>query len=157
MKRFSVRLEAQIDILRELPFEKTDICALFSNALDNAAEACRHLPEAHRYVCVKSRAKKGLFCLEVTNPMKAAEENVRRNQMGKEGIHGGEKRISDSDTEERYREKERDCLPPTTKADKENHGFGLRSMKEIVERGGGAMEVRAEGERFEVFLYMPLG
>lgn len=157
MKRFSVRLEAQIDILRELPFEKTDICALFSNALDNAAEACRHLPEARRYVRVKSRAKKGLFCLEVTNPMKAAEENVRRNQMGKEGIHGGEKRISDSDTEERYREKERDCLPQTTKADKENHGFGLRSMKEIVERGGGAMEVRAEGERFEVFLYMPLG
>lgn len=157
MKRFSVRLEAQIDILQELPFEKTDICALFSNALDNAAEACRHLPEARRYVRVESRAKKGLFCLEVTNPMKAAEENVQRNRMGKEGIHGGEKRICDSDMEERYREKERDCLPPTTKADKENHGFGLRSMKEIVERGGGAMEVRAEGERFEVFLYMPLG
>lgn len=157
MKRFSIRLEAQIDILQELPFEKTDICALFSNALDNAAEACRHLPEARRYVRVKSRAKKGLFCLEVTNPMKAAEENVQRNRMGKEGIHGGEKRISDSDMEERYREKERDCLPQTTKADKENHGFGLRSMKEIVERGGGAMEVRAEGERFEVFLYMPLG
>ncbi len=157
MKRLSVRLEAQIDILQELPFEKTDICALFSNALDNAAEACRHLPEARRYVRVKSRAKKGLFCLEVANPMKAAEENAQRNRMGKEGIHDGEKKISDSDMEERYREKERDCLPQTTKADKENHGFGLRSMKEIVERGGGAMEVRAEGERFEVFLYMPLG
>ena len=157
MSRYGIRLEARIDIPKELPFEKTDICALFSNALDNAAEACRHLPEARRYVRVKSRAKKGLFCLEVTNPMKAAEENVQSNRMGKEGIHGGEKRISDSDMEERHREKERDCLPQTTKADKENHGFGLRSMKEIVERNGGAMEVRAEGERFEVFLYMPLG
>ena len=35
-------------------------------------------------------------------------------------------------------------------------GFGLRSMKEVVERNHGAMEIRAEGERFEVFLYMPL-
>ena len=97
--------------------------SLFSNALDNAGEACRRLPEAAREVCVKSRAQKGLFCLEVTNPTVGAQKNL---------------------------------LLQTSKADKENHGFGLRSMKEVVERNHGAMEIRAEGERFEVFLYMPL-
>ena len=30
-------------------------------------------------------------------------------------------------------------------------------MKEIVERYCGAMELKAEGEVFEVFLYLPLG
>ena len=123
MSRYGIRLEARIDIPKELPFEKTDICALFSNALDNAGEACRRLPEAAREVCVKSRAQKGLFCLEVTNPVAGAQKNLRLQ---------------------------------TSKADKENHGFGLRSMKEVVERNHGAMEIRAEGERFEVFLYMPL-
>lgn len=123
MSRYGIRLEARIDIPKELPFEKTDICALFSNVLDNAGEACRRLPEAEREVCVKSRAQKGLFCLEVTNPVAGAQKNLRLQ---------------------------------TSKADKENHGFGLRSMKEVVERNHGAMEIRAEGERFEVFLYMPL-
>lgn len=123
MSRYGIRLEARIDIPKELPFEKTDICALFSNALDNAGEACRRLPEAEREVSVKSRAQKGLFCLEVTNPVAGEQKNLRLQ---------------------------------TSKADKENHGFGLRSMKEVVERNHGAMEIRAEGERFEVFLYMPL-
>lgn len=123
MSRYGIRLEARIDIPKELPFEKTDICALFSNALDNAGEACRRLPEAEREVSVKSRAQKGLFCLEVTNPTVGAQKNL---------------------------------LLQTSKADKENHGFGLRSMKEVVERNRGAMEIRVEGERFEVFLYMPL-
>lgn len=123
MSRYGIRLEARIDIPKELPFEKTDICALFSNALDNAGEACRRLPEAEREVSVKSRAQKGLFCLEVTNSTVGAQKNL---------------------------------LLQTSKADKENHGFGLRSMKEVVERNRGAMEIRVEGERFEVFLYMPL-
>ena len=103
MSRYGIRLEARIDIPKELPFEKTDICALFSNALDNAGEACRRLPETEREVSVKSRAQKGLFCLEVTNPTVGAQKNL---------------------------------LLQTSKADKENHGFGLRSMKEVVERNG---------------------
>lgn len=157
MKRFSVRLEVQIDILQELPFEKTDICALFSNALDNATEACRCLPEAQRYVRVKSRARKGLFCLEVTNPVEVVE-NRQSPQTGTAGIRddNGEAYVFAGDREEGRWERGKDRLPPTTKADKENHGFGLRSMKEIAERNHGAMEIRAEGERFEVFLYMPL-
>ena len=158
MKRFSVRLEVQIDILQELPFEKTDICALFSNALDNAVEACRRLPEAQRYVRVKSRARKGLFCLEVTNPVEVVE-NRQSPQTGTARIcddNGGAHVFVEDRVEGRW-ERGKDRLPPTTKADKENHGFGLRSMKEIAERNHGAMEIRAEGERFEVFLYMPLG
>lgn len=159
MGRYGIRLEARIDILQELPFDKTDICALFANALDNAAEACRRLEESKRHVRVKSRAQKGLFCLEVTNPVGRVEKRLQNPQTGTEGIYGGDKeqRNFDSDGEERNRKKEKEQLPPTTKADKENHGFGLRSMKEIVERSHGEMEIRVEEGIFEMFLYMPLG
>lgn len=158
MSRYGIRLEARIDIPKELPFEKTDICALFSNALDNAGEACRRLPEAQRDVRVKSRARKGLFCLEVTNPVEVVE-NRQSPQTGTARIcddNGGAHVFVEDRVEGRW-ERGKDRLPPTTKADKENHGFGLRSMKEIAERNHGAMEIRAEGGRFEVFLYMPLG
>lgn len=158
MSRYGIRLEARIDIPKELPFEKTDICALFSNALDNAAEACRRLPEAQRDVHVKSRARKGLFCLEVTNPVEVVE-NRQSPQTGTARIRddNGGAHVFVGDRVEGRWERGKDRLPPTTKADKENHGFGLRSMKEIAERNHGAMEIRAEGGRFEVFLYMPLG
>lgn len=157
MSRYGIRLEARIDIPKELPFEKTDICALFSNALDNAGEACRRLPEAQRDVRVKSRARKGLFCLEVTNPVEVVE-NRQSPQTGTARIRddNGEVHVFVGDRVEGRWERGKDRLPPTIKADKENHGFGLRSMKEIAERNHGAMEIKAEGGRFEVFLYMPL-
>lgn len=136
MEHYGIRLEAKIDIPKELPFEKRDICALFANALDNAAEACRKLEEDRRKILLRSKAQKGLFCLEVTNPVESAA------------------RESDDGAVSGIRKEE--GLPQTSKPDKENHGIGLRSMKEIVERYCGAMELKAEGEVFEVFLYMPL-
>lgn len=44
----------------------------------------------------------------------------------------------------------------TTKADKAAHGFGLAGMREIAERLGGSLEVRAAGGRFELVACLPL-
>ncbi len=44
----------------------------------------------------------------------------------------------------------------TTKPDKENHGFGLKTMQEIVERYHGELELKTKDGIFELFLYMPL-
>lgn len=136
MNRYQIRLEAEIDIPKELPFEKTDVCALFANALDNAAEACGKLEEDKRKVFLKSKAQKGLFCLEVTNPVDSDTED------------SGDNTISGIWKEGRF--------PQTSKSDKENHGIGLRSMKGIVERYHGAMEIKTEEGAFEVFLYLPM-
>ena len=46
-------------------------------------------------------------------------------------------------------------LPTTTKKSKD-HGFGLRSIREIVERYGGDMELTSETGQFSLFLYLPL-
>ena len=40
----------------------------------------------------------------------------------------------------------------TTKKDKEEHGYGLWSVKETAERNGGDMEIRAENGKFSVYL-----
>lgn len=45
-------------------------------------------------------------------------------------------------------------LPKTTKQDKKNHGLGLRSIREIVERYHGTMEIRTGERQFELFFYL---
>ncbi|MCI8398603.1 MAG: GHKL domain-containing protein [Oscillibacter sp.] len=44
----------------------------------------------------------------------------------------------------------------TTKKDKSSHGFGLTGMREIAERYGGSLEVRALMGRFELVACLPL-
>lgn len=128
MERYGIFLEAAIDICTELPFDKTDICALYANALDNAIEACVKLPESARRIGLKSKAQKGLFCLEVSNPTHSPSDARAQNN----------------------------AIPSTSKSDKQNHGFGLKSIKEIVERYHGSLEIESVNGAFHLFLYIPL-
>ena len=134
MERYGIRMESMIDISTELPFDKTDICALYANALDNAAEACMKMEEDKRLITLKSKAQKGLFCLEVSNPLPNSFESIRGLQHP-------------SQTE---------SIPLTSNADKSNHGFGLKSIKEITERYHGSLELKTLNGVFNLFLYIPL-
>ena len=69
MDRCGIPLEISTDIPGELPFDKVDVCSLYANALDNAMEACLKMDAEKRAVSIKSRARKGLFCLAVSNPL----------------------------------------------------------------------------------------
>lgn len=46
-------------------------------------------------------------------------------------------------------------LPSTTKPDAKNHGYGLRSMEEIVDHYQGSLEISSADNVFELFLYLP--
>ncbi len=127
MGQQEIQFEKRIDIPAELPFEKVDICALLANALDNAAEGCMKPCVKERKVMLEARYRKGMFVVSVKNPYMV----------------------------EQYAKKQVQGLPKTSKKDRENHGYGLPSIKEIVERNHGSMEVRTEGGIFELFFYLP--
>ena len=127
MAERSIQFRVKADIAEELPFNKADICALLANAIDNAAEACLKLPEDCRRVTMNLRSGKGMFAASIVNPI--ADE------------------LSPDAS---------DALPRTSKADKGKHGYGLRSIREIVGRCGGSMEIQVENGEFTLFLYMPL-
>ena len=128
MRQKGIRFHAKADIPRELPFEKADLCAVFANALDNAVEGCAMVEESRREIYLDARAGKGLLAVNIRNACSPGG----RASVGR-------------------------ALPKTTKKDDGNHGFGLRSIQEIVKKYGGSMEIeRKEGE-FNLFLYLTYG
>lgn len=131
MDRYGIRLESAIDIPLALPFHGTDICALYANALDNAIEACRRTEESKRQIVLRSKAQKGLFCLGIQNPVPETSTSILSHVS-------------------------RDGTIPTTKTDKANHGVGLQSIREIVKRYGGLLEIKTENGMFDLFLYIPM-
>ena len=138
MKRCGIQLAYTIDIQKELPFDPTDICALFANALDNAAEACRKAENEDKKITLESRVQKGLFCLKITNPVGGDANEIK--------YHASKINLTTRDG----------SAPATTKPDKASHGLGLKSMREIVLRYQGEMELKSENGTAELFLYMPL-
>ncbi len=127
MRQREIDFSVKADIKETLPFEQADICALFANALDNAAEGCGALPEEQRKVTVEARAGKGMLVVRVTNPVPKGCEG---------GADGG--------------------LPETTKADTANHGFGLKSIRKVAQKYGGDMEIERKETVFSLFVWVPV-
>jgi len=48
-----------------------------------------------------------------------------------------------------------DGLPATSKADKAMHGFGLRSVKAVVERYNGIMNIEQNDSSYSISLMIP--
>ena len=138
LNHYGIQLAHSIDIPGELPFEPTDICALFANALDNAAEACRETEKQDKVITLESKTQKGLFCLKIINPV---GDSARKISFHASGTALQSRPFG---------------MPATTKRDKRGHGLGLKSIQEIVTRYQGEMELKSENGMAELFLYLPV-
>lgn len=106
----------------------TDICSMFGNALDNAIEHVITIPEEEkRLIHMSISAKKNFVFIKVEN---YCEEEIVKND---------------------------NQLISTTKADKKNHGFGLRSIYAAAEKYGGSANVGQKNNWFELTILMPRG
>lgn len=105
-----------------------DLSALLGNVLDNALEAERKISEESlRNVHVKIGRVNGFGVLEV------------ENWVGKANIVFGA-----------------DGLPHSTKDNPERHGYGLKSVRHIIERYEGSMTVGVESGWFRLRVLIPL-
>ena len=96
-----------------------DIYALFGNALDNAIEAVRQVDNPERRaISLSVRRQRRMVAVSVEN-CSTGEVNLAP-----------------------------DGLPATTKGDRRNHGFGIRSMRSIAARYGGSLTAGVQGGVF---------
>lgn len=67
-KTAGIMLEMDVQVPSELFVAATDLYVLIGNTMDNAIEACAHLPEDQRIISLKLRAHNNILFYEVTNP-----------------------------------------------------------------------------------------
>ena len=124
MRQNNILFLAKVDIKDELPFDRSDLCAIFANALDNAVEACVALTEGEREIHLDAAAQKGVLAVNIRNSCQSV--SVTKD------------------------------FPKTTKKDAKNHGLGLRSIQETVNKYDGNMEIKQKKNSFNLFLYLPI-
>lgn len=164
LRQQNISLELKLDIPEELPFEKADLCAIYANALDNAAEACASLPEEkpettkaepranntkNRTIILESRARKGMLVFQITNP-------VPENVLGQRAGISVQSETFSALSAGKMKSGQAETLPPTTKKDRTRHGYVLRSIRTSVEKYGGHMEIRQKEGQFTLFGYLPM-
>ncbi len=116
-----ISLRYEMDDMSGLLLKCTEICALFSNMLDNAIEANAKITESRkRWIELTCTRKGQMLALNISNPIAEAET-----------AFSGE-------------------LPPTTKRDHGGHGYGMRSIGRIVNMHDGHMLVEAKDGIFSL-------
>ena len=67
-EKLGVRFRAEVRVPKELSLSDTELCALLSNALENALRAASALPEDRRWVSLYCVVRLGKLLIEVENP-----------------------------------------------------------------------------------------
>ena len=127
----NITLNAMVDGDLLAGIHVKDICSLFGNILDNAIEATQQVEDAEkRLITLSVRSRNQFIIVECENFSEVSSVNLRSNQ-----------------TRRRFR---RNNLPKTTKRDNVKHGFGLKSISQVAEKYGGAMNCSYESGWFKV-------
>lgn len=105
----------------------TDICSIFGNALDNAIEHVMMIPEEKRLVHISVSSKKHFVFIKIEN---YCEEKLAFSN-GK--------------------------FIATSKQDKDNHGFGMKSICAAAEKYGGTVNFSQENNWFILKILLPRG
>ena len=104
----------------------SDICSLFGNAIDNAVECVEKYEDEEKRII-------SLRVFVKNGLLHIHIENYCEDPPAAAGQ-----------------------LPQTTKADKANHGFGLKSMRYIVQKYDGNFSAGVQGKMFRVNALIPL-
>lgn len=111
---------------RALSFLSTgDMFCLFGNILDNAIEATKDLKDENKRYINLTVKKKGEGIVEIECTNYFDKEIEFENE-----------------------------LPKTIKKDKSNHGFGVKSIKNIVSKYGGNMKISAKDNVFSIHIIL---
>jgi len=99
--------------------DKTDLCVLVGNLIDNAVEACARV-SGERYIHMRFSETANMLKIEVGNSTND---------------------ISASDLK-------------TTKSDKDNHGYGIKSIKAIAQKYEGTAQFKNEKGSFTAIIFL---
>ena len=124
-KKYGITLTCLADAERLRFMREGDLYSLFGNLLDNAIEAVKKL----------DAPEKRIIALNIKPAEEMLTIGLSNYYQGTVELEGG--------------------LPRTSKEDKNYHGFGMKSVKRIVEQYGGALTLRVADNMFRVSILFP--
>lgn len=130
---------------RVLAFDDVELCALLSNAVDNAMRACEVLSKDARWVRVGIWIRAGLIVLDITNSYAADIEN--------EGVVRAERCGSQRDA---TRHSVRLAVGESGIQGLPEHGWGTSIMRSIVKRRGGEFICTQNAGVWQAKMTLPL-
>ena len=127
----NITLNAMVDGDLLADIHVKDICSLFGNILDNAIEASQQVVDKEKRLITLSVRKRNQFIIvECENYSDSENVKLRNNQ--RRSFFG------------------KNNLPKTTKGDNVKHGYGLKSITQVAEKYGGAMNCSYEDGWFKL-------
>jgi len=68
-----VRLDTEVDLAGPLPFSDTELCSLLSNALENAIQAAKEIPDSdQRHIKLRMFFRNNKLCIDIRNMYQTA-------------------------------------------------------------------------------------
>lgn len=123
--RAQIEVECRCDDMSGLTLTSVEICALFSNLLDNAIEANKKYPEGmKRRMAVLCARREKMLMISLSNSMKKEMPDRRRSFF------------------------------ETTKEDRELHGFGMRSVQKVIDSHQGHMKVDVKDDELCIVIFL---
>ena len=119
-KSHDIKLSCMVNPQALSFMENVDVYSLLGNLLDNCIEAVAAIGSPDRRV----------ISFNIAEHAGVVTVSARNYYSGERALAGG--------------------LPVTTKTDKTSHGYGTRSIRRIVEKYGGAVDMSAKGGIFAV-------
>lgn len=119
-----IRLSLDLALADDIPLPSVELCAVFSNLLDNAINACAQVPASARFIELKARVDAGYLVVRMENscvPLRAGER--RRSPRARGGR-----------------------LP--------EHGWGLSILKTLADRHEGKLETAQEEGTYRTALIL---
>ena len=126
-EKHNIKLTYLADVSGLGVMSDVDLYSLFGNAIENAIESVIDIPDPDKRVISMSIGRRGDL-ISIH-----IDNYVERPPVFEHG------------------------LPVTTKADKQYHGYGLKSIQYIAEKYGGHISVRVEDNVFELDIVIPAG
>ncbi|NLL76717.1 MAG: GHKL domain-containing protein [Clostridiales bacterium] len=112
----------------DIKINAVELCTIVSNLVQNAVEALNRFESVSRYLTINISGNHSCMQFEIRNSVSEQEEDRK--------IVNG--------------------LIVTSKADKENHGIGIRNVKETVEKNGGIFKINIDQGEFMAKVAIPL-
>ena len=181
-EQYGIKVQCQYDDMRGMNLTLVEICALFTNLLDNAIEANLNCPAgAERKIEMNCRKRGNMLVISISNPIwetAASTENSSTEKDSREDTSAGDNPVKNQSAgnasngnnsvrnhadgnlsgRNRFPENRADSegkrLFQTTKKEKDMHGFGMLSVQKVLDSHGGYMKTDIWEHQFRIVVYL---